>query len=230
MGNHKSRPAKPAKTATPSSTPKPRKLSPSAVIIPPCTLYKSRAWDETAVRKLIASRVLSPAFVGDANKTPDSEECPICFLNYTGGLNRTLCCKQAICTECLLQTHPQFVTTSTLTCPICRHGMIVKYTGPLSKEERAAMELEDKKVHDLEEKMRMEEIERDREREAARKSMPTSVPTTPPPPPPPPPPPAHLDLNNEDAMMAEAIRLSLVDAYQEQYGAIPGGGGAGGGS
>jgi len=44
----------------------------------------------------------------------DLEECPICLLYYPGGLNRSLCCKKGVCSECFLQLKKTQRTPSTL--------------------------------------------------------------------------------------------------------------------
>jgi len=92
------------------------------------------------------------------------EECPICFLYYPGGLNRSICCRKGLCTECFLQIkRPNFPVN----CPFCNHSAFaVVYTGPRSKEEREKEAEEEQKVIELKIKMRNEEIERDLQRQS----------------------------------------------------------------
>jgi hypothetical protein len=124
-------------------------------------------WDLKVVKKLILDRKLAPFFPGkDSANEQDTEECPICFLNYVGGLNRTKCCKKGICTECHLMIKKPVGEPS---CPFCnRTGYAVIFTGPLSKEERDQDFKEQQKVVELQIKMRQEEQEKDREREKQR--------------------------------------------------------------
>ncbi|KAG9415977.1 SNF1-interacting protein [Aphanomyces cochlioides] len=72
----------------------------------PTGLYKSCLWEHKVVRKLIAERKIAPRYPGSDTPGLDSYECPICFMYYPSTLNQTKCCKQAICTECYLQTKP----------------------------------------------------------------------------------------------------------------------------
>lgn len=203
------------------------RISEKDVFVPPTNkIYKNREWDVKLVRKLIFARALAPSFDGQVDLvTDDQEECPICLLCYTGGLNRATCCHKGMCTECFLQINPRITVSPTLKCPFCsRPNFAVKFCGPLTEEERAAIAQEQKKVDDLERKMREEEIERDRERERKRaderaktaklsgkEPEPTATDAPPPgaPPPVPSPPPAKWDPNDEESMIQEAIRLSL---------------------
>eukprot|EP01105_Mastigella_eilhardi_P026744 TRINITY_DN7870_c0_g1_i1.p1 TRINITY_DN7870_c0_g1~~TRINITY_DN7870_c0_g1_i1.p1 ORF type:complete len:287 (-),score=78.17 TRINITY_DN7870_c0_g1_i1:984-1802(-) len=161
---------------------------PMLLVIPPSRVYRTRQWDVDYVRKLIAAKKLAPSFAGRPEPTTDSatpatppakdgaaalmaepEECPICFLYYDGGLNRTVCCRHSLCSECYLQINPRATLSSTLPCPFCgRHNFSITYTGPLSAAERLAIKQEEQKVHDLERQMREEEIARDLERERLR--------------------------------------------------------------
>jgi len=113
---------------------------------------------------------IAPIFLGQADKTSlEMEECPICFLNYPGGLNRSNCCKESLCTQCYLQVKPS-VTTVTL-CPFCNQGPYsITFRGPLTKEEREREEKEQRAVLELEAKMKQDEEQRDREREQKRKT------------------------------------------------------------
>lgn len=86
-------------------------------------LYDHCEWDVKVVRKQILSKKLAPISVGRAEEGKTFEECPICFLvsaqarlhatclillrpelthvstkYYTGGLNRSKCCRKGTCT------------------------------------------------------------------------------------------------------------------------------------
>lgn len=62
-------------------------------------VYPTCAWDEARVRRLINDRRLAPCHAGceDCGGNDALEECPICFYFYPL-LNRTCCCRKAICT------------------------------------------------------------------------------------------------------------------------------------
>ncbi|KAF0698320.1 Aste57867_11040 [Aphanomyces stellatus] len=99
----------------------------------PTGLYKSCLWDQKVVRKLIVNRKIAPRYPGSEIPTLDSYECPICFLYYPSTLNQSSCCKQAICTECFLQTKPP---NKAVCCPFCntdnfRTNFTVGSTGSL---------------------------------------------------------------------------------------------------
>jgi hypothetical protein len=92
-------------------------------------LYESRAWEDKAVRKLIAKGQVAALSKGYDYSTPDEgalHECPICFLYYPT-MNTTSCCHANICTDCYLQVRPQPTpggalkkkTSPTVPCPFC---------------------------------------------------------------------------------------------------------------
>ncbi|EQC40905.1 hypothetical protein SDRG_01970 [Saprolegnia diclina VS20] len=82
----------------------------------PTGLYKSCPWDHKVVRKMILERKLAPRYPGSDAHQSGSYECPICFLHYPSTLNQSTCCKQAICSECVLQTKPP---NKVVSCPFC---------------------------------------------------------------------------------------------------------------
>jgi len=127
-------------------------------------------WDLKTMKKFVLDRKVAPFFPGaDEITSPLEEECPICMLYYPGGLNRARCCKKPVCTECYFSIRPPGAT-SPVDCPFCQQpNFITSFTGPLSDEERKKQEEEVAKVKELENKMRLEEIERDRVREEERK-------------------------------------------------------------
>jgi len=134
----------------------------------PTGLYgELRNWDLKVIRRLILNKKLAPLYVGEEKEeSPELEECPICFLFYPGGLNRSTCCKKGICTECLLQIKSPNVLTN---CPFCnRSGYSSTFSGPLSKEEREKLAEEQQKVIELKIRMRQDEQERDKQREQER--------------------------------------------------------------
>jgi len=127
-------------------------------------------WDLKTMKKFVLDRKVAPFYPGVEELTnPLEEECPICMLYYPGGLNRARCCKKPVCTECYFSIRPPGAT-SPVDCPFCQlPNFITSFTGPLSDEERKKQEEELAKVKELENKMRLEEIERDRVREEERK-------------------------------------------------------------
>jgi len=153
----------------------------------PRGLYEQCAWDRRFIRREILTGKLAPCFPGveggsshdsvtltekDKSGFGDLEECPICLLFYPGGLNRMLCCKQSMCTECYLQVKlpPQNITPTTRSrCPFCKSDKFDHaYTGPLSAEQKKALEIEQQKVLELQIKMRSEERKTDLERQQQR--------------------------------------------------------------
>lgn len=60
--------------------------------------------DERVLRKMVLERKIAPFFRGEEE---GEEECPICMLYYSGGLNRANCCQQGLCSECYLQIVPR---------------------------------------------------------------------------------------------------------------------------
>jgi hypothetical protein len=74
---------------------------------------------------------------GQDEASPHLDECPICMLNFPGGLNRSSCCKQPICTECYLQVAPR-MSSRGVSCPFCKKdNYTVGYFGPPSAAARA---------------------------------------------------------------------------------------------
>eukprot|EP01103_Thecamoeba_quadrilineata_P013680 TRINITY_DN3868_c0_g1_i1.p1 TRINITY_DN3868_c0_g1~~TRINITY_DN3868_c0_g1_i1.p1 ORF type:complete len:210 (-),score=41.13 TRINITY_DN3868_c0_g1_i1:88-717(-) len=187
----------------------------------PLGLYPTTTWDVKLLRKYILEKRLAPIYKGQDIKSGDLEECPICFLSYPGGLNRTTCCKHSVCTECYIQVKKP---NTTPTCPFCNSNQLtVVFNGPKSKEERDVEEKEQQKVIELQIKMRKEEEEEDRLRLS--RSLPSPERQIPEPPPQRIPPPVeahsfsyHDSINSnlppeelEEMFIREAIRLSLMD-------------------
>ena len=82
-------------------------------------LYANCDWEKNAIRRLIADGRIAARQKGLDSPDTDSnctEECPICFLNYSE-VNTTNCCHASMCTECYLQVRPQ--KEKEPTCPFC---------------------------------------------------------------------------------------------------------------
>jgi hypothetical protein len=133
----------------------------------PTGLYPSCNWDLKTIRKLIIEKKLAPFYPGREEKdSAELDECPICFMFYAGGLNRTKCCHKGVCTECFLQIKKPGAPLAESICPFCnRARFTVVFLGPKSREERLKEDMEEQKVLELQEKIRQEEIEQDFERE-----------------------------------------------------------------
>jgi len=133
--------------------------------------YTTTLWNPKEIKRLVVSRQIAPLYPGTQEpdlSREDLEECPICFLYYTGGLNRVKCCKQSVCSECYLQVKKPNVTEVS-TCPFCnKEGFDVIFRGPLTIQELEVRKEEERKVKELEEKMKEEERQRDMQRQQQR--------------------------------------------------------------
>ncbi|PRP81519.1 hypothetical protein PROFUN_10881 [Planoprotostelium fungivorum] len=139
----------------------------------PTGLYQTCSWEPKVIKRLVINKKIAPLYPGKEEAAltladMDHEECPICFLYYPGGLNRTVCCKKGICTECFFQIRKPNVSAS---CPFCnKMEFSVIFTGPLSNEEKEKEAQEQQRVLELKIKMRNEEIQQDIQRENDRRS------------------------------------------------------------
>eukprot|EP01121_Diplochlamys_sp_Union-15-3_P021940 TRINITY_DN9168_c0_g1_i1.p1 TRINITY_DN9168_c0_g1~~TRINITY_DN9168_c0_g1_i1.p1 ORF type:complete len:320 (+),score=67.89 TRINITY_DN9168_c0_g1_i1:13-972(+) len=116
-------------------------------------------WDQKIVLKFIKDRKIAPFSIGKDDAGPDLEECPICYLNFAGGLNRSKCCKKGICSECFLRIKKPSTSVS---CPFCNTpNYDVIFSGPLTEAEKQKEALEQQKVEILQQKIRAEELFRD---------------------------------------------------------------------
>ena len=71
------------------------------------------------------------------------------MLGFPGGLNRSLCCAQSICTECYLQLVPR-LNPKGCACPFCKKTPhVVEYQGPLSEEAKRLALTEEQRVIEL---------------------------------------------------------------------------------
>ena len=108
-------------------------------------LYSSCAWEPKQIRRLIGDGKLAARTKGTEESTAGdgvSEECPICFLQYTA-LNQTKCCQAYICTECFLQVrNPKDTTTA---CPFCNQKLAVQIAA-LSVETTRQRRTEEQRV------------------------------------------------------------------------------------
>eukprot|EP00761_Pharyngomonas_kirbyi_P006827 gb/GECH01006836.1/.p1 GENE.gb/GECH01006836.1/~~gb/GECH01006836.1/.p1 ORF type:complete len:311 (+),score=103.70 gb/GECH01006836.1/:1-933(+) len=139
----------------------------------PQGLYPRCDWDERTVRKLIINKSLAPCYPGqDEDKLPEDkdptiEECPICMLNYPGGLNRCNCCNQSICTECYLQIKKP--KQGSAVCPFCNaSNYSVQYKGPKTQEEIQEEQIEQQHVLELQVKAQQEQQKEEQRRREER--------------------------------------------------------------
>jgi len=129
----------------------------------PTSLYPQCYWNQRVLKKLVLERKLSPISVGIDEELDNYDECPICFLYYFGGLNRTRCCKKEICTECYIQI--QKPDGPRISCPFCKmDNLSVRFVGPKSTKERREEEEEEEQYRAAERRMRETEIESDKAR------------------------------------------------------------------
>ncbi|KAJ1429428.1 hypothetical protein B484DRAFT_60241 [Ochromonadaceae sp. CCMP2298] len=89
-------------------------------------------WGEASVGKMISENKLAPIVSPEGEA--QNEECPICFLDFSS-INTVICCKQQICTGCVVQLH---TATAKASCPFCSNQELkVTYT----KKERVPIAL-----------------------------------------------------------------------------------------
>eukprot|EP00003_Mantamonas_plastica_P008505 TRINITY_DN174_c0_g1_i3.p1 TRINITY_DN174_c0_g1~~TRINITY_DN174_c0_g1_i3.p1 ORF type:complete len:551 (+),score=168.40 TRINITY_DN174_c0_g1_i3:46-1698(+) len=152
-----------------------KELGPEADFLEPTGLYPSCPWDQKRVEKMILSKKIAPRYPGmDDKESRTDEECPICMLWYTGGLNRGKCCKASMCTECLLQV---MKPTGESSCPFCNAcPFTVVFSGEKSDKEIEQEEHDEQEVVQLqlkaEQEQREKELERQRDLERRRKENP----------------------------------------------------------
>uniref|UniRef100_A0A7S1VI32 RING-type domain-containing protein n=2 Tax=Sexangularia sp. CB-2014 TaxID=1486929 RepID=A0A7S1VI32_9EUKA len=114
--------------------------------------------------------------VVEEEDAPVAEECPICMLSYTVGLNLTLCCSKGVCTECFLQIKP--FNARAAPCPFCnRAGLYVVYRGPRAADEVRARIAEARTAAKAERAARAQEVAADRERFRRLSAAPAPVPS-----------------------------------------------------
>jgi hypothetical protein len=135
----------------------------------PSGLYpaSSVAWEDKAIRKLIADGKLAARCKGSDTRDKNTDhECPICFMHYTD-VNITKCCKSSICTECYLQIRPQ--RAPVCTCPFCNYD---KFTITV------AQSLTEKEVknRDFEEQSTIEALIRAQQNSSVSLAIPLSSP------------------------------------------------------
>lgn len=111
----------------------------------PSGLYKSCAWDDRTIRRLIGDGKVAARLVGsDERASCRDKECPICFLHYAE-VNLLKCCKAMICTECYLQV--QCPVTRGNPCPFCnKPKMTIMIANNLVDEEVIRKEEEEQRM------------------------------------------------------------------------------------
>ncbi|KAL0484756.1 SIP5 [Acrasis kona] len=149
---------------------------PNNLLKPQGIIYKNHAWDDRVLKKMVQRRKLSPFYPPFEEKSDILDECPICMMCYQGGLNKSVCCHQLICSECYLQVRKTMKDT-TSECPFCKtRPYNIVYTGPRSTEDKLKDQTEEQKVIELKLKMRKEEEEEDERRRLERaKNAPTVI-------------------------------------------------------
>lgn len=114
--------------------------------------------DVKKIRKLIKSHKLAPyhpAMEIDIDTgSIEFDECPICFLSYSS-LNRTVCCKKLVCTECFVQVQCTAKPPGKANCPFCKaNPLSVRYSGARSREEREIEWREEQRAADAQSRQR----------------------------------------------------------------------------
>eukprot|EP00996_Jenningsia_fusiforme_P001352 NODE_2239_length_1256_cov_20.609776_g2040_i0.p1 GENE.NODE_2239_length_1256_cov_20.609776_g2040_i0~~NODE_2239_length_1256_cov_20.609776_g2040_i0.p1 ORF type:complete len:299 (+),score=5.01 NODE_2239_length_1256_cov_20.609776_g2040_i0:134-1030(+) len=102
------------------------------------------------VRHLISERCLAPCFPGfERRMSRTQEECPICMLFFSGGLNRCHSCRKQICTACALQITLRTKQDGTIACPYCKDApFCANFGGPRAEAELEAEEAEEMRVEE----------------------------------------------------------------------------------
>jgi hypothetical protein len=106
-------------------------------------LYETCPWSDGQARNLIFAEKIAPRYEGTDARLERTEECPICFLFYRGGLNRTNCCDKGICTECFLQLKPP---SSQIDCPFCNHPDFDVTWKPFDAAKQMMEDIEEQKT------------------------------------------------------------------------------------
>ena len=109
---------------------------------------------------------------GAADDVGGAEECPICFLWYRVGLNRSACCRKGICTECFLQMNVSEVSGGLLgqLCPFCNHSPFsVSYEGALPASVLREQSLEQQRLSESAEQHQQASLHRQMELERERR-------------------------------------------------------------
>ncbi|XP_068653239.1 E3 ubiquitin-protein ligase DA2L-like isoform X2 [Aristolochia californica] len=116
--------------------------------------------DYKRLRKLILSQKLAPCFDGVEDSNPELEECPICFFYYPS-LNRSICCRKRVCTECFLQMKPSNAARPAQ-CPFCKcSSYAVEFRGAKTEEEKRKELAEEQKVTEAKMRIRRRESQND---------------------------------------------------------------------
>eukprot|EP00639_Heterosigma_akashiwo_P002392 CAMPEP_0194565798 /NCGR_PEP_ID=MMETSP0292-20121207/4935_1 /TAXON_ID=39354 /ORGANISM="Heterosigma akashiwo, Strain CCMP2393" /LENGTH=149 /DNA_ID=CAMNT_0039415251 /DNA_START=290 /DNA_END=736 /DNA_ORIENTATION=- len=126
----------------------------------PTGLYDTCPWDLRTVRKWVLNGTLAPMYEGVETPTDTTEECPICFMHYEA-VNRSSCCKKAMCTECYLQIKPPRQAPD---CPFCNGAKFsVAYTGGLTEAEREVLRQEEQRIIEAQIRARQDQEKEDAE-------------------------------------------------------------------
>jgi hypothetical protein len=195
------------------------KRGPESAFTKPTGLYPSCEWDDKTVKKLINKKKIAPRYPGREDQGPDLDECPICFLWYPGGLNRSKCCGQSICTECFLQFKKP-APARPIECPFCKaQNYTVKFSGAKTKEEREAIAQEEQMVIEAKIRIQKEELAQQQQKEAELAAEREKRLREGPPAAESPPPAAHA-RESGGAVRQEHPRSSSTEQHQHHLGGI----------
>eukprot|EP00210_Caulerpa_lentillifera_P004158 g3964.t1 len=115
--------------------------------------------DVRVFKRMVLKGRLAPFYPGfeDSDAAPGVrillellEECPICYMYYRV-MNRTKCCRQRICSECIAQIQSSNGTSlSSCPCPFCKKsGIHVEVCGCKTEVEKEADRLEEQKFEEF---------------------------------------------------------------------------------
>lgn len=127
--------------------------SSASASLPPRKMYPSKRylWNDAALARAISAGFLAPLGDSTADPAPGRGECQICYRFYTR-INRTKCCGEHICTECVSVIAAPPPEKSV--CPFCRreHVSVEVVNGDQvqTKDDMAFLKFEERRRQGLE--------------------------------------------------------------------------------
>lgn len=100
-------------------------------------------------RKHLDTRAFArPALLRSSRMHSDGALRSVVAQYYPGGLNRSNCCHQSICSQCFLQVSPRAIKSAA--CPFCKaSGFATTFKGPMAVAERERLQAEEQRVIEM---------------------------------------------------------------------------------